>query len=85
MENTTYQVRFNLLQQKIVDLNRNEFHKLCDIVINLSRLFSEIKDTELSEFFLPQFESIVSLLESKTQKTLENIITDLTKNYVPSY
>lgn len=81
----THQIRLNLKLQNIVNFNRNDVQSLRDIVISINRLFSEVKDSVFSQKFLPQIEVLVLLLESKTQKKIEHIITDLNTNYIPSH
>ena len=72
-----YQVKINFLQQAIINLRQNGFENMGFIIIRISLLFSEVKDTIFSDIFLPQIESLIILLESKTHKTFENMITDL--------
>ena len=52
------------------------------IIIHTSLIFSEVKNSDnLSERFLPQVEAL-RLLERKTQKTLETLITELDVLYL---
>ena len=73
---------FNLVQENICNLNQNDYQLLANIVINMSQIFSEVKDNNvLSENILPQLELTVLSLESKTQKSFQNIITDLNTHF----
>ena len=77
-----YQNRINSVHQNIRNLNQNDHHSLAMIVINISQIFSEVKDNNgLSENILPQLELTMLALESKTQKSFENIFSDLNTIY----
>ena len=77
-----YQNRINSVQQNICNLNQNDHQSLAIIVINMSQIFSEVKDNNvLSENILPHLELTVLALESKTQKSFQTIFTDLNTFY----
>ena len=76
-----YQNRINSVQQNICNVNQND-QSLAIIVINMSQIFSEVKDNNvLSENILPQLELTVLSLESKTQNSFGNIITNLNTHF----
>ena len=77
-----YQNRINSVQQNICNLNQNDHQSLAIIVINMGQIFSEVKDNNvLSENILPRLELTMLALESKTQKSFENIFSDLNTIY----
>ena len=77
-----YENRLNSVQQNIHSLNQNDYQSLGSIVINMSQIFAEVRDSNvLSEHILPQLEFTVLALESKTQKSFGNIITDLNTHF----
>ena len=77
-----YQNRINSVQQNICNLNQNDHQSLAIIVINMGQIFSEVKDNNaLSENILPRLELTMLALESKTQKSFENIFSDLNAIY----
>ena len=76
------QNRINSVQQNICNLNQNDYQSLAIVVINTSQIFSEVKDSMfLSANILPQLELTVLSLESKTQNSFQNIITDLNTHF----
>ena len=78
----TYENRLNSVQQNIHSLNQNDYQCLGSIVINMSQIFAEVRDSNvLSEHILPQLEFTVLALESKTQKSFGNIIADLNTHF----
>ena len=71
----TYQVRINLLQQNIVNLNKDDGQTFHDTTQNIIQLFSEVaesKSSSLLQEFLPQIENLCILMEEKTKKFMEN-------------
>ena len=66
-----YQVKINLMQQSIVNLNENSDGKYTsDIAQNIMQLLLEVNETNNSSLmneFLPQIENLCSFLESKTK------------------
>ena len=71
----TYQVRINLLQQNIVNLNKDDGQTFHDTTQNIIQLFSEVaesKNSLLLQEFLPQIENLCILMEEKTKKFTEN-------------
>ena len=78
----THQDRINSLTQGILNLQQNDTVTLTFIVIHMAFLFQEIKASDiLSETFLPQIEVLCVLLELKTEKTFETILTELDTMY----
>ena len=74
----TYEDRIRVLLQGFLNLNESDTVSLMFIIIHTSLIFSEVKNSDnLSERFLPQIEAVLRLLECKTQKTLETLITEL--------
>ena len=71
----TYQVRINLLQQNIVNLNENDGQKFHETAQNIIQLFSEVsesKNSALLQEFLPQIEKLCTFLEEKTKIFMQN-------------
>jgi hypothetical protein len=78
----THQDRINSLAQGILNLQQNDTVTLTFIVIHMAFRFQEIKASDiLSETFLPQIEVLCVLLELKTEKTFETILTELDTMY----
>ena len=74
----TYEDRICVLLQGVVNLNESETVSLMFIIIHMSLIFSEVKNSDnLSERFVPQIEALLRLLECKTQKTLGTLIAEL--------
>ena len=74
----TYEDRIRVLLQGVVNLNESDTVSLAFIIIHTSLIFSEVKNSDtLSERFLPQIEAVLRLLERKTQKSLDTLITEL--------
>ena len=71
----TYQVRINLLQQNIVNLNKNDGKNLQETAQNIIQLFFEVSETKnsaLLQEFLPQIEKLCTFLEEKTKIFMQN-------------
>ena len=74
----TYEDRIRVLLQGVLNLNERDTVSLAFIIIHTSLIFSEVKNSDtLSERFLPQIEAVLRLLERKTQKSLDTLITEL--------